>query len=152
MGIKQTHSIDHRNYGFFRKYTIHFKIAISINCLMVSRHLSNHISSLCNYLRSLCATALVMDYMFGVAAVVRNFSGFFSELINKSNTSNTNIFQIHVSPLWDKIDYLALIIVLFLTAVAIWSTKVFDEGNICEYSDQPHHLIHPHCPKIFLLN
>lgn len=74
----------------------------------------------------LCATNLVMDYVFGNAAVVRNFSVYFSELMNK----NVDIFQISVSFQTDDIDYLALIIVLFLTGVAIWSTKVFDEGNM----------------------
>ena len=87
--------------------------------------LSNHILCHRDWLCSLCATTLVMDYLFGNAAVVRNFSVYFSELLNK----NSDIFQINVSFQGDDIDYLALIIVIFLTGVAIWSTKVFDEGN-----------------------
>lgn len=74
----------------------------------------------------LCAVNLVIDYIFGTAAVVRNFSVYFSELIDK----NHDIFQKNVSFQSDQIDYLALIVCIFLTIVAIWSTKAFDEGNI----------------------
>eukprot|EP00271_Cylindrocystis_brebissonii_P010715 TRINITY_DN2701_c0_g2_i1.p1 TRINITY_DN2701_c0_g2~~TRINITY_DN2701_c0_g2_i1.p1 ORF type:complete len:630 (-),score=121.08 TRINITY_DN2701_c0_g2_i1:1105-2994(-) len=74
----------------------------------------------------LCATNLVMDYVFGAAAVVRNFSVYFSELLNKKH----DIFQVHVSFQTDDVDYMALGIVIFLAIVAMISTSLFDEGNL----------------------
>eukprot|EP00271_Cylindrocystis_brebissonii_P010712 TRINITY_DN2701_c0_g1_i1.p1 TRINITY_DN2701_c0_g1~~TRINITY_DN2701_c0_g1_i1.p1 ORF type:complete len:636 (-),score=121.80 TRINITY_DN2701_c0_g1_i1:945-2852(-) len=74
----------------------------------------------------LCAVNLVMDYVFGTAAVVRNFSVYFSELLNK----DSDIFQVSVGFQTDQVDYMALGIIIFLSLVAIISTKVFDEGNL----------------------
>lgn len=43
-----------------------------------------------------------------------------------------NPFQKNVSFQSDDIDYMALILIVFLTIVIILSTKAFDEGNTCE--------------------
>eukprot|EP00271_Cylindrocystis_brebissonii_P006388 TRINITY_DN19157_c0_g1_i2.p1 TRINITY_DN19157_c0_g1~~TRINITY_DN19157_c0_g1_i2.p1 ORF type:complete len:628 (-),score=90.81 TRINITY_DN19157_c0_g1_i2:1067-2950(-) len=73
----------------------------------------------------LCAAGIIMEYAFGLGAVARNFSLYFSELIDRPD----NIFQVSVSFQSDKIDYVALILIIILAIICCFSTKLFDESN-----------------------
>eukprot|EP00850_Spirogloea_muscicola_P000439 SM000002S05519 [mRNA] locus=s2:342643:351603:- [translate_table: standard] len=75
----------------------------------------------------LCATNLVIDYVFGNAAVTRNFSVYFSQLINQNDD---HIFQRPVSFQHDPVDWLALLIIIFLTTALCISNKAADESNM----------------------
>jgi APA family basic amino acid/polyamine antiporter len=72
----------------------------------------------------LCGVNLVIDYVFGGAAVVRNFSVYLSQLLNK----NTDIFVTSTS--FADLDYMALGVCLLLTLIAMLSMAAFNDGNI----------------------
>eukprot|EP00898_Chlorokybus_atmophyticus_P002736 jgi/Chlat1/3463/Chrsp23S08827 len=74
----------------------------------------------------LCATGLVIDYVFGTSATLRNFSVYFAQL----TTVNVDILQRPVGFQNDALDWLALAVALFLTLVGMYSMKIFDESNI----------------------
>ncbi|KAK9804704.1 hypothetical protein WJX72_000849 [[Myrmecia] bisecta] len=75
----------------------------------------------------LCATNLVIDYLFSTAAVVRNFAVYIAALFNLQDASD---FQKSVSFQTDPIDWLALLVVMVLTVALLFSMKIFDESNI----------------------
>ena len=61
---------------------------------------------------------------FPVLQVARAFSVYFSQLIHK----DYDIFQLNRGTI--TIDYMALILILLMTCICIYSTKVASEGNI----------------------
>ncbi len=67
---------------------------------------------------------MALERRSAVQQVARAFSVYFSQLINQDRV----IFQLQRGGI--TLDYLALVLILVMTCLCIYSTKVASEGNI----------------------